>query len=273
MWLWHSGFQELLPTYVLPPPPQGTTTLTAKSSQAIGARHAVPTGDSGGCHPAETAGRRRVRWVYWLACLRMHRHPRAMQTERSPALAPGITPPERIILDELLIRRWQPADLLPRWKAMTASFDHLRPWWDDSLLDLATVDGQRTYGEQAMRWPTERGSFRYGIFDLAETVLGGADLHDRIGYGAIELGYWCHVSHTGNGVITRAAAALTEIALALPAIDRVEIHCDATNTRSAAVARRIGFRLDRIGPREKTAPADSGRAMCWIRHRPARPGS
>ncbi|MBU3063193.1 GNAT family N-acetyltransferase [Nocardia sp. NEAU-G5] len=47
---------------------------------------------------------------------------------------------------------------------------------------------------------------------------------------------------------------MTEIALDLPGIDRVEIHCGVTNSRSAAVARRAGFLLDRIGPRDKTAP-------------------
>ncbi|MFI5776254.1 GNAT family N-acetyltransferase [Nocardia sp. NPDC051570] len=190
-----------------------------------------------------------------------------MQAERSAALAPGITPARRITLDELLIRQWQPEDLRPRWEAITASFDHLRPWWSDSLIELATLDGQRVYGRNAEHWPTTSGDYRYGIFDHHDTVLGGINLQDRLGSGAIELGYWCHVAHTGHGVITRAAAALTELALALPGIDRVEIHCDVNNLRSAAVPRRLGFRLDRTQPREKSAPSDSGTEMCWIRDR------
>lgn len=67
--------------------------------------------------------------------------------------------------------------------------------------------------------------------------------------------------------MTRSAEALTQVALALPGTAGAEIHCDAANQRSAAVARRLGYRLDRIAPREKRAPAESGQEMWWIRQR------
>lgn len=190
-----------------------------------------------------------------------------MPAQRSAALTPGVTPPQRIELGDLLIRRWRPADATARREAIRASFDHLRPWWDDSLIELIIPDSPADR-ERSMCWPSDRGSFRYGIFDLDNTVLGGIDLHDRIGGRAIELGYWSHAAHTGKGVITRATTALTETAFALPRIERLEIHCDAANSRSAAVARRAGFRLDRIEQRDKTAPADTGRTMIWISHAP-----
>jgi RimJ/RimL family protein N-acetyltransferase len=41
--------------------------------------------------------------------------------------------------------------------------------------------------------------------------------------------------------VTEAAQALTDIALASPAIDRVEIRCDPANAASAAVAQRLGY--------------------------------
>lgn len=47
----------------------------------------------------------------------------------------------------------------------------------------------------------------------------------------------------------------------------VEIHCDAANSRSAEVARRLGYRLDRIEPREVRAPAETGRGIFWIKDR------
>jgi RimJ/RimL family protein N-acetyltransferase len=49
-------------------------------------------------------------------------------------------------------------------------------------------------------------------------------------------------------------------------VTRVEIHCDEANTRSAAVARRLGYRLDRVEPRPVRAPAESGRGMVWIKN-------
>jgi RimJ/RimL family protein N-acetyltransferase len=184
-----------------------------------------------------------------------------------PALSEGVAPPERIETDDLVLRRWTPEDLPARYDAIVASYEHLRPWMN-WLSESPTLEQQREWGErQAGSWPTE-GSCKYGIFDAAEgTLLGVIGVHDRIGPGALEIGYWCHVAHTGKGVITRAAGELTRILLGLEGIERVEIHCDEANARSAAVPRRLGYRLDRIERDEITAPAESGHGMVWIRER------
>ncbi len=147
---------------------------------------------------------------------------------------------------------------------MSASLAHLCPWIGGMDL-LATLEGQREYSRMVAGWPGEDMAFRYGIFALDGTVLGGITLDSSIDPTAPELGYWCHVAHTGRGVITRAAAALTEIALALPGVDRVEIRCDAANDRSAAIPRRLGYLLEGTAPRRPTAPAESGRQMRWVR--------
>ena len=57
----------------------------------------------------------------------------------------------------------------------------------------------------------------------------------------------------------------------LPGVNRVEIHCDAANAGSAAVARRLGYRLDRIEEWRPEAPGESGRLMIWVRERPSTP--
>jgi RimJ/RimL family protein N-acetyltransferase len=190
-----------------------------------------------------------------------------MDIEPRYALAPGVGPPQRIEVGELLLRRWLPEDLLPRLEAINTSFDEIHPWMD-WLPEPATLEGQRAFGRETDEsWPSAAGGFNFGIFDTEGNVLGAIGLHDRLGAGAVEIGYWCHTAHSGRGVITRSAAALTRIALALPGVDRVEIHCDEANVRSAAVARRLGYRLDRIEPRERTAPAESGRGMYWVMRR------
>jgi len=60
---------------------------------------------------------------------------------------------------------------------------------------------------------------------------------------------------------------MTSVALAMPDVMRVEIHCDAANAASAAVARKLGYRLDRIEERRPEAPGESGRLMVWTRGR------
>ncbi|WP_406274304.1 GNAT family N-acetyltransferase [Nocardia sp. NBC_00881] len=187
-----------------------------------------------------------------------------MESGLPPALAPEVAAPPRIDLGDILIRRWQSQDLVAQFEAITASFEHLHAWmpW---LAEPRTLDQQREFNEVATAsWPTADGDFNYGIFDSRGTLLGAIGLHDRVGSATLEIGYWCHIMHTGRGVITRSAAALTETALSLSGISRVEIHCDAANTRSSAVPRRIGYRLDRIVPREQRAPAESGRGMVWV---------
>lgn len=190
-----------------------------------------------------------------------------MTAELPPALAPDVMPPERIELGDLLIRRWQPEDLMARFEAVTASFEHIHPWME-WLPEPMTLEQQRAVGERSLAgWPSTDGGFLYGIFDTGGALLGAIGLHDRVGPATLEIGYWLHVAHTGRGVATRSAAALTRIALALPGIDQVEIHCDAANERSAAVARRLGYHLDRVAPRPITAPAESGQGMWWIKRR------
>ncbi|MFD3744182.1 GNAT family N-acetyltransferase [Nocardia sp. NPDC058633] len=173
------------------------------------------------------------------------------------------TPPERIDLGDLLIRRWQRGDLARQFAALTASHAHLRPWMSWAEQPPTLAGQRRKLRTSAANWPTPDGGYLYGIFIAGGEVAGGIGLHDRISPAALEIGYWCHISHTGRGVITRAAHALTTAALALPHIDRVEIHCDAANARSAAVPRRLGYALIGTAPRPRTAPADSGVGMIW----------
>jgi RimJ/RimL family protein N-acetyltransferase len=193
-----------------------------------------------------------------------------METEEETlplALAPNVGPPERIEVGEIVLRRWTPDDLEARYEALLASYEHLRPWmvW---IQEPPTLEGQRAWDEfRGSGWPDETG-FNYGIFDAAEgSVLGAIGAHDRVGPGGLEIGYWCHVAHTGKGVMTRAAGALTRILLELDGIDRVEIHCDEANTRSAAVPQRLGYRLDRIQDVGVQAPFEIGRGMVWIKER------
>lgn len=61
---------------------------------------------------------------------------------------------------------------------------------------------------------------------------------------------------------------MTELALAPPGIARAEIHCDIANGASSAIARKAGYRLDRIEKREPAAPGETGRLMIWVRDSP-----
>jgi hypothetical protein len=88
----------------------------------------------------------------------------------------------------------------------------------------------------------------------------------------MEIGYWIDVRYAGRGLGTEAARMLTDVALALPGVTRAEIHCDEANQASAAIPRKLGYRLDRIEPHEPEAPGEQGRRMVWVTESPVSTG-
>ncbi len=173
--------------------------------------------------------------------------------------------PEEVALPDVgaRLRRHRPDDLDALLAAVEESRDHLRPhmpWADEGRVELAAF-----ITEAVAQWDTGRDR-NFVIEDVASgALLGGCGLHARIGVDGLEIGYWLRAGATGRGVVTAAAAALTDLALAVDGVSRVEIHCDEANVRSAAVARRLGYRLDRIEPDVPSAPGDLGRSMIWVR--------
>jgi RimJ/RimL family protein N-acetyltransferase len=151
-------------------------------------------------------------------------------------------PAYRIVTRRLVIRCWNPADAPLIKAAIDASVDHLRPWmpWvkDEPKPLQDKVELLRRF-----RSSFDLGQdFVYGILNRDETqVLGGTGLHTRVGEGAREIGYWIHVDHVNQGLATEVAAALTKVAFEVDKVERVEIHCDPENARSAAVPRKLGF--------------------------------
>jgi len=178
-------------------------------------------------------------------------------------------PADGLSAGRLLLIRASVADLDELVEAVDTSRDHLRPWmpWakNDPSDSVAAFLGAADGG-----WDTRR-EFAY-VMRLVGTsgIVGCCGLHARIGQGALEIGYWVHVDHTGTGLGTSAAAALTDAALHLPGVDRVEIRCDAANTVSASIPRRLGFSLERIELMEPEAPRETGELMVWIRYRDER---
>jgi RimJ/RimL family protein N-acetyltransferase len=197
------------------------------------------------------------------------------------ALPPNTFPPERIDVDEFHLRRYTLADVESMHEAIKASFAEIHPWmpW---CVEPVKIEDQREFVEGTFpKWMTGE-AFNYAIFDSDEaetqaqartrtqaqprtrTQIGALSLMDRLGPGGLEIGYWLRTDATGRGVMTRAVGRLTEVGLALPGIERIEIHCDEANVRSAAVPRRLGYRLDRIEDDTVEAPGDTGRSMFWI---------
>ncbi|AWV89233.1 GNAT family N-acetyltransferase [Bradymonas sediminis] len=70
-------------------------------------------------------------------------------------------------------------------------------------------------------------------------TLGISRIDWNIGSG--EIGYWLGADYEGRGIITRSCRALISYAFDTLKLNRIVIKCQPENTRSSAVAKRLGF--------------------------------
>jgi RimJ/RimL family protein N-acetyltransferase len=183
-------------------------------------------------------------------------------------LQPADAPPERLDAGPVIVRRLRAGDAGAIAAAVSASLDYLRPWMPWATPAAADRGNQLArVAEADQSWESGLG-YTYSVLTADQgTLVGEVALHRRISERSVEIGYWIAQGQAGRGYGTSASAALTSMALTLDGVDRVEIHCDAANGASAAIPRKLGYRLDRIEERRPEAPGESGRLMIWVRER------
>lgn len=194
---------------------------------------------------------------------------------------PSATPPERLAAGPLVLRRVAPEDAGVIAVAVGASLEHLRPWMPWATPEAAELRTQLVRVAEADElWETGTG-FIYVMIardsgpgerprsagsrgDPDGEFVGTIGMHRRAADDVVEIGYWIASAKTRRGYATAAARALTPVALELSRSRRVEIHCDEANTASAAIPRKLGYRLDRVEAHEREAPGERGRRMIWV---------
>ena len=194
---------------------------------------------------------------------------------------PPAAPPERLQAGPLVLRRVAACDAGTIAAAVGASMDHLRPWMPWATPEAADLRTQLVRVAEADElWETGTG-FIYVMIardrepggppgpagswgDPDGEFVGTIGLHRRAADDAMEIGYWIASARTRRGYATAAARTLTPVALELSGARRVEIHCDEANIASAAIPRKLGYRLDRVEAHEREAPGERGRRMIWV---------
>jgi ribosomal-protein-serine acetyltransferase len=106
------------------------------------------------------------------------------------------------------------------------------------------VEDTRTFINRALRDHQQGEGIHTGIW-CEGALVGVIDLFkvDRAN-GSGEVGYWLAPSHRGRGVMTRCCAGLTDHALRVAGLNRVEIRTVVGNDDSEAIPRRLGFTLE-----------------------------
>ncbi len=146
----------------------------------------------------------------------------------------------------VLLRPYTLADAADRYAANDESRDQLRPWEPEQADAFRTLDETRDWIVRVTANWLLRTRFSMGIWHgETQRYLGGLGLHPREPDGwtipAFSIGYWVRASEQGHGYITEAVGLLTTYVFDVLHAQRIEIVCDARNTRSSAVAQRLGF--------------------------------
>ncbi|MDT8913919.1 GNAT family N-acetyltransferase [Amycolatopsis sp. PS_44_ISF1] len=177
------------------------------------------------------------------------------------------TPRETLTGTGIELVRWRPYRLDELVAAVQESQAHLGAWLPWATGGYERADGAEFLTRVAGQWDAG-GAYEYALLAPDGTLLGSCGLVCCVPGGRAEIGYWLGLSHTGRGLMTSAASLLVAEAFRAGA-EYVEIRHDERNTRSGAVAERLGFTPDR---QERTdgpiAPSCSGISLVWRKDRP-----
>ena len=171
---------------------------------------------------------------------------------------------QRIELDDGVVIRTYTADDMPQLvDVVNRDLEHLRPWMPWAQ-EPVTVEGQLAWWRSTLEGGDDGvRDLPYGIFDADGRIIGGTGFHVRGGPGVVEIGYWLAAEVTGRGLMTRVVSALVDAVRRVDGVRQVEIKCDVENARSAAVPRRLGFRVVREETREPLAAGETGQDVVW----------
>lgn len=160
--------------------------------------------------------------------------------------------PATLRTDRLTLRRWSPDDAPALQPLLVANHAHLAPWIPARVAEPAPVaqlrdrlsgfsaafDAGREWRYAIVASETQQLLGEVGLYPRDAMRRVAFDLADRV-----EIGYWLRADATGHGFVSEAVQAMVQLVHDLPHVRALEIRCDALNHPSAAVPRRLGFRL------------------------------
>jgi RimJ/RimL family protein N-acetyltransferase len=153
--------------------------------------------------------------------------------------------PPFIETERLILRPPRAGDGAVIHAAISASFAHLHPFMEFAKT-LPTPEDSESFARQAALRHEQLEEFVFMLIRKDDgAFLGNTGVH-HINWDVprFEIGYWLSAPYEGHGYMSEAVGALVTFARTELHAVRLEIRCDARNTRSAAVAVRAGFALE-----------------------------
>lgn len=149
------------------------------------------------------------------------------------------------VSDEIVLRNYREEDAAVLFATVQANRQHLRPWlvWVDGTLK---EEHSLEYIRAARQEQYDQKSIAFGIFK-GENLIGGIGMHDwdqRL--RKAQIGYWMVKDEEGKGILTQSAAVLFQYLFVQLQLNKIELHHLPGNVRSAAVAKRLHFKIEGI---------------------------
>lgn len=131
------------------------------------------------------------------------------------------------------------------YRVVMENYDHLyeySPWLDkDYSLERAFA-----FSELCEKQIENKETLPITIYYKGEYV-GGSGFHAiNWNYKFTEIGYWLAEKHNGKGIVTRTCRKLIDFAFEELGLNRMVLKCVPENTKSIAIAERLGFTFEGI---------------------------
>lgn len=170
----------------------------------------------------------------------------ARQAPNPEPANPHILNAPRIDCDERLsLRPVRLEDAEAVYRIVDAQRDHLGQWlpW---VAHTQSIVPLRQFIRESMRFNSGGQRLTWFIW-FDDQIVGSVSIvgidHAN---GAGEIGYWLSRDHQGQGIMTRAVAAVMRHAFQHLQLNRLVIKAPVNNRRSCAVAERLGFRREGV---------------------------
>ena len=153
--------------------------------------------------------------------------------------------PDHLETERLLLRAPRSGDGAAVNAAIQESFEQLHRWMEWAR-HIPSIAESETHTREAAARFRAREELALWLFRKSDGLFAGGSGMHSIDWTVprFEIGYWLRTSLVGQGYMTEAVTAIAQFSFETLHAARVEIHCDALNHRSAAVAERAGFPLE-----------------------------
>lgn len=149
------------------------------------------------------------------------------------------------VLDNLILGAYTPHDAPALFQAIDKNRNNLRTWlsWVDyTIKEEHSLDF--IYGAQIQL--QQQTGLALGVF-LEDKLVGGIGMHDwDHQLKKAEIGYWLDQGYQRKGIMYKCAAVFVDYLFARLQLNKIEIRFHPANDRSAAVAKRLGFKVEGI---------------------------